>query len=327
MHYDLSKTKKPRLLDQVRETIRTKHYSIRTEQSYVQWIRRYIIFHNKRHPEDIGEKEINAFLKHLAVNRSVTASTQTQALSAIIFLYKEVLGREIGFIENVYRAKKPRRLPIVFSRQELRAIMRHLSGERWLMANIIYGAGLRLMECLRLRIKDIDFSYMQIIVRDGKGQKDRITILPDIIKHPLKEHLKKVWNRHQNDLKEGYGRVSLPSALSRKYPNADKEWGWQYVFPSRNRSVDPRSGLIKRHHLSEHFLQRAIKSALRTAKISKMGSTHSLRHSFATHLLEDGYDIRSIQELLGHKDVRTTMIYTHVLNRGGRGVKSPADHL
>jgi integron integrase len=327
MNYDLSKTRKPRLLDQVRETIRTKHYSIRTEQSYVQWIRRYILFHHKKHPKDMGEKEINAFLKHLAVNRNVTASTQTQALSAILFLYKEVLGEKIGFIENIYRAKKPRRLPVVFSRREVREIMRHLSGEKWLMANIIYGAGLRLMECLRLRIKDVDFAYNQITVRDGKGQQDRITMLPEIIKNPLKEHLKKVWHLHQKDLKDGYGKVSMPYALSRKYPNADREWGWQYVFPSINRSVDPRSGLVKRHHLSDQFLQRAIKTALKNAKISKGGSTHSLRHSFATHILEAGYDIRSIQELLGHKDVRTTMIYTHVLNRGGRGVKSPADHL
>ncbi|MBW2431272.1 MAG: integron integrase [Deltaproteobacteria bacterium] len=327
MNYDPSEPEKPRLLDQVRETLRTKHYSIRTEQSYVQWIRRYILFHNKRHPKDMREKEINAFLKHLAVNRNLAASTQTQVLSAILFLYKEVLGYEIGFIENIHRAKKPRRLPVVFSRREVREIMRHLKGEKWIMANIIYGAGLRLMECLRLRIKDVDFSYNQITVRDGKGQQDRITVLPDIVKHPLKEHLKRVWKQHQNDLKNGYGRVSLHFALARKYPNADKEWGWQYVFPSRSRSVDPRSGLIKRHHLSEQFLQRSIKTALRDAKISKRGSTHSLRHSFATHLLEDGYDIRSIQELLGHKDIRTTMVYTHILNRGGRGVKSPADQL
>lgn len=275
----------------------------------------------------MGEKEINAFLKHLAVNRNVTASTQTQALSTLLFLYKKVLGQDIGFIENIYRAKKPRRLPVVFSRQEVREIMQRLTGEKWLMANIIYGEGLRLMECLRLRIKDVDFAYNQITVRDGKGQQDRITMLPEIIKNPLKGHLKKVWHLHQKDLKDGYGRVSMPYALSRKYPNADREWGWQYVFPSINRSVDPRSGLVKRHHLSEQFLQRAIKTAIRNAKISKRGSTHSLRHSFATHLLEDGYDIRSIQELLGHKDVRTTMVYTHVLNRGGRGVKSPADHL
>lgn len=275
----------------------------------------------------MGEKEINAFLKHLAVNRNVAASTQTQALSAILFLYKEVLGREIGFIENIYRAKKPRRLPVVFSRREVREIMRHLTGDKWIMANVIYGAGLRLMECLRLRIKDVDFTYNQITVRDGKGQVDRITVLPDIVKHPLKEHLNKVWRQHQNDLKKGYGRVFLPFALARKYPKAEIEWGWQYVFPSRNRSVDPRSGLIKRHHIGEQYLQRAIKTALRNAKINKSGSTHSLRHSFATHLLEDGYDIRSIQELLGHKDIRTTMVYTHVLNRGGRGVKSPADQL
>jgi integron integrase len=275
----------------------------------------------------MGEKEINAFLKHLAVNRNVTASTQTQALSAILFLYKEVLGEKIGFIENIYRAKKPRRLPVVFSRQEIREIMKHLSGEKWLMANIIYGAGLRLMECLRLRIKDVDFSYNQITVRDGKGQQDRITMLPEIITNPLKEHLKKVWHLHQKDLKDGYGRVSMPYALSRKYPNADKEWGWQYVFPSINRAVDPRSGLVKRHHLSEKVFQRELKAVLRKTGIRKMGSSHTLRHSFATHLLEDGYDIRSIQELLGHKDVRTTMIYTHVLNRGGKGVKSPADRL
>jgi integron integrase len=254
INLNLSKPGKPRLLDKVREAIRTKHYSIRTEQSYVQWIRRYILFHNKRHPKDMGQKEINAFLKHLAVNRNVTASTQTQALCAILFLYKDVLNLEIGFVENIYRAKKPRRLPVVFSRLEVREIMRYLTGEKWIMANVIYGAGLRLMECLRLRIKDVDFSYNQITVRDGKGQVDRITVLPDIIRHPLREHLKNVWRHHQNDLKKGYGRVSLPFALVRKYPNADKEWGWQYVFPSRNLSVDPRSGLIKRHHLGEQYL-------------------------------------------------------------------------
>ena len=327
MNYNLSEAAKPRLLDQVRETIRTKHYSIRTEQIYVQWVRRYILFHNKRHPKDMGEKEINAFLKHLAVNRNVTASTQTQALSAILFLYKEVLEGEIGFIENIYRAKKPRRLPVVFTRQEIREIMQYLSGEKWLMANIIYGAGLRLMECLRLRVKDIDFSYNQITVRDGKGQQDRITMLPESIKHPLKKHIEKVWRIHQKDLKEGYGSVYMPYALSRKYRNADREWGWQYIFPSRNRSVDPRSDKVRRHHLNQQVLQRTIKVAIRKAAINKQGSSHSLRHSFATHLLEDGYDIRSIQELLGHKDVKTTMIYTHVLRRGGQGVKSPADRL
>lgn len=327
MNYNHSETGKPRVLDQVRETIRIKHYSIRTEQIYVQWIRRYILFHNKRHPKNMGEKEINAFLKHLAVNRNVTASTQSQALSAIMFLYKEVIGEEIGFVENIYRAKKPRRLPVVFSRQEIREIMRHLSGEKWLIANIIYGAGLRLMECLRLRVKDVDFSYNQITVRDGKGQQDRITTLPEYIKHPLIKHLEKVWRIHQKDLKEGYGSVYMPYALSRKYRNVGREWGWQYVFPSRNRSVDPRSGKVRRHHLNQQVLQRAIKAAIRKAAINKQGSSHCLRHSFATHLLEDGYDIRSIQELLGHKDVKTTMVYTHVLKRGGQGVKSPADRL
>jgi integron integrase len=319
--------KKTKLLDQVRETIRTKHYSYRTEQTYVQWIRGYILFHGKKHPKDMGEEEINRFLKYLAVQRNVAASTQTQALSALLFLYKQVLRQDIGLIENIHRAKQPVRLPVVFSRDEVRRLMRNLQGEKHLMANLIYGAGLRLMECLRLRVKDVDFSYSQITVRGGKGDKDRITMLPEIIKHPLKEHLKKVWRLHQQDLRDGFGRVSMPFALSRKYPNADKEWGWQYVFPSINRSVDPISGNIKRHHLSEKVFQRAIKTAIRKAGISKRGSSHTLRHSFATHLLEDGYDIRSIQELLGHKDVKTTMIYTHVLNRGGKGVKSPADSL
>jgi integron integrase len=327
MSYAFSKTKKPRLLDQLRETLRTRHYSIRTEQSYVQWIRRFIIFHNKKHPKLLGEKEINAFLTHLAVNRRVSASTQTQALCAILFLYKEVLGHEIGFIENIHRAKKPKRLPVVFARNEIRMLMKQLNGEKWLMANLIYGSGLRLMECLRLRVKDVDFSYNQITVRDGKGNQDRITMLPETIKHPLKKHLENVWRIHQKDLKEGYGSVYLPYALSRKYRNADREWGWQYVFPSQNRSVDPRSGKIRRHHLNQQVLQRAIKAAIRNAAINKQGSSHSLRHSFATHLLEDGYDIRSIQELLGHKDVKTTMVYTHVLKRGGQGVKSPADSL
>jgi len=327
MNRNYPKAVKPRLLDQVREIIRTKHYSIRTEQTYVQWIRRYIYFHNKRHPKDMGEREINAFLKHLAVNRNVTASTQTQALSAILFLYKEVLRQDIDYIDNIYRAKKPKRLPVVFAREEIRKIMQHLSGEKWLMANLLYGAGIRLMECLRLRVKDIDFSYSQITVRDGKGNQDRITMLPEIVKHPLKEHLKKVWQIHQKDLKEGYGRVYLPYAIARKYRNADREWGWQYAFPSKNRSVDPRSGEIRRHHLNPQVLQRAIKAAIKNAAINKQGSSHSLRHSFATHLLEDGYDIRSIQELLGHKDVKTTMVYTHVLKRGGQGVKSPADRL
>lgn len=327
MNHDPYKNKQPRLLDQVGNVIRVKHYSIRTEQSYVQWIRRYILFHNKKHPKDMGEKEINAFLKHLAVNRNVSASTQTQALSAILFLYKEVLGQEIGFIENIYRAKKPKRIPVVFTRDEIRAVMKHLKGEKWTMANLIYGSGLRLMECLRLRVKDVDFSYNQILVRDGKGHQDRITMLPETIKHPLKKHLENVWRTHQKDLKEGYGSVYLPYVLSRKYRTADREWGWQYVFPSRKRSVDPRSGKIRRHHLNQQVLQRAIKSAIRSAAINKQGSSHSLRHSFATHLLEDGYDIRSIQELLDHKDVKTTMVYTHVLKRGGKGVKSPADRL
>jgi integron integrase len=318
-------TVKPRLLDQVREKIRLKHYSIRTEHAYVDWIKRYILFHNKRHPQEMGKQEVERFLTHLAVERHVAASTQNQALSAILFLYKEVLEQDIGWLDNVERAKRPARLPVVLTATEARAVLAHLEGRHRLMANLLYGAGLRLMECVRLRVKDLDFEYRQITVRDGKGQKDRLTLLPDSLIEPLQTHLADVKILHEQDLRQGFGNVYLPFALDRKYPNAGREWGWQYVFPAAQRSIDPRSHIERRHHLDEQTLQRAFKNAVRAADLTKPASCHLLRHSFATHLLMSGYDIRTVQELLGHKDVSTTMIYTHVLNRGGRGVVSPLD--
>jgi integron integrase len=316
---------KPKLLDLVRNTIRLKHYSIRTERAYIDWIRRFILFHHKRHPASMGAPEISAFLSHLAVEGKVAASTQTQALSAIVFLYREVLKRDVGSLGEVARAKRPERLPVVFSRAEVRGVLAHLDGAHWLMASLLYGAGLRLMECIRLRVKDIDFAYRQILVRDGKGQKDRVTMLPQALVEPLKHQLEKAKVLHEQDLTEGFGQVYPPFALDRKYAQASREWGWQYVFPARRRSIDPRSGKERRHHIDEKALQEAVKKAVRAANILKPGSCHTFRHSFATHLLEAGYDIRTVQELLGHKDVRTTMIYTHVLNRGGKGARSPLD--
>jgi integron integrase len=315
----------PKLLDQVRTVARLKHYSIKTEQAYVHWIKRYIFFHQKRHPAEMAETEIRQFLSHLAVHLNVSASTQTVALSALLFLYRDVLKRSLPYIDHIERAKPSRHLPVVFTRAEVQTVLAHLSGTHLLLASLLYGAGLRLMEALRLRIKDVDFSQNQIVVRDGKGATDRITVLPATIKQALVDHLRRVKLLHQKDLQEGFGRVYLPTALERKYVNADREWCWQYVFPALKRSRDPRSGLERRHHTAPESLQRAVKSAIRLAKIPKNGSCHTFRHSFATHLLADGYDIRTVQELLGHKDVRTTMIYTHVLNRGGRGVKSPLD--
>ncbi len=316
---------KPKLLEQVSHIIRCKHYSIRTEESYINWIKRYIFFHNSKHPKDMGATEISSFLTHLATQKKVAASTQNQALCALVFLYKEVLKVEPGTLQDLVRAKKPPKLPVVFTREEVKALLLHLDGVHWLMGQILYGAGLRLLECLRLRVKDIDFGYRQIIVRDGKGSKDRTTMLPEILIKELKRHLDKVKAIHETDLKTGFGAVYLPYALERKYPKANRSWGWQYIFPAQRRSIDPRSGVERRHHFSESSLQRAVKKAIRAAGINKHGSCHALRHSFATHLLEAGYDIRTVQELLGHKDVSTTMIYTHVLNRGGKGVQSPAD--
>lgn len=318
---------KRKLLDQVRDAIRVRHYSIRTEEAYVGWIKRYIFFHGKRHPADMGQEEITAFLSSLAVERNVAASTQNQALAALLFLYREVLGSDPGWLDDIVRAKRPERLPVVLVREEVGRLMRELGGLHWIMVMLMYGAGLRRLECLRLRVKDIDFDANQIVVRDGKGAKDRMTMLPSIVKKPLADHLLKVRRIHEHDLRAGFGRVMLPHALARKYPNADREWAWQWVFPARHISTDPRTGERRRHHLHESVLQRAVSAAARAARIPKMVHCHTLRHSFATHLLEDGYDIRTVQELLGHRDVSTTMIYTHVLNRGGRGVASPADRL
>lgn len=320
-----SSTSTPRLLEQVRELIRIRHYSIRTEQAYLQWIRRYIIFHGRRHPSELGAPELTAFLSDLAVRGNVAASTQNQALNAILFLYRDVLKITLPWLEHVQRAKRSQRLPVVLTHDEVKRLLAQLEGTVWLMASMTYGGGLRLLECLRLRVKDVDFDRAELTIRDGKGQKDRVTTLPKRLIEPLRDHLARVKVRHQQDLQEGFGRVHLPFALERKYPNADREWGWQYAFPSSRRSLDPRSGIERRHHANPEVLQRAIKNAVRRAHIIKPASVHTLRHSFATHLLEAGYDIRTVQELLGHSDVKTTMIYTHVLNRGGRGVVSPFD--
>jgi integron integrase len=320
----MSTQPKKKLLDQVRDAIRVKHYSIRTEQAYTGWIRRYILFHDKRHPQEMGAPEITAFLTYLAVDQNVAASTQNQALAALLFLYREVLKMDPGPIDAV-RAKKPKRLPTVLTKEEVKIIIAALSGVNALVARLLYGSGLRLIECLRLRVKDLDFSYRQITVRDGKGFKDRVTILPESLIDPLRGHLRRVRMIHQQDLDQGYGAVFLPYALERKYPNAHKEWIWQYVFPSDRRSTDPRSGIVRRHHLHESTVQKAVREAALLAQLSKRVNCHTFRHSFATHLLEAGYDIRTVQELLGHKDVKTTQIYTHVLNRGGLSVRSPLD--
>ena len=318
---------KPKLLDQTREAIRTRHYSLQTEKMYVHWIKRFIFFHHKRHPLDMAEEEIGQFLSNLATEKHVSASTQNQALNALLFLYRQVLDKPIGYVNGVVRAKRPRRLPVVLTRQEVRALLGGLEGADWLRAMLLYGAGLRLMECLRLRVKDIDFASTQIVVRGGKGDKDRVTMLPTAVQEPLRQHLERIRTQYQQDVERDYGGVSLPNALARKYPNAAKEWSWQWVFPASKLSTDPRSGLIRRHHLHETVLQKAVRDACRKVGLSKPAGCHTFRHCFATHLLEDGYDIRTVQELLGHKDVSTTMQYTHVLNRGGRGVFSPADRL
>ena len=313
-----------KLLDQVRDALRLKHYSIRTEEAYINWIKRYIFFHHKRHPAEMGAPEIEAFLTHLAVDEQVAASTQNQALSALLFLYREVLHQELGPVDAL-RAKKPKRLPTVLTRDEVQRLLGQMSGTHQLMARLLYGSGLRLLECLRLRVKDLDFDYRTVTVRDGKGEQDRVTVLPDSLIAPLQEHLLRVKRLHDQDLARGQGAVYLPDALERKYPNAHREWGWQYLFPSDRLSVDPRTGAVRRHHLDESGLQKAIRQAAQRAGIPKPVGPHTLRHSFATHLLEAHYDIRTVQELLGHKNVRTTMIYTHVLQRGGLAVRSPLD--
>jgi integron integrase len=316
---------KPKLLDEVRTVARLRHLSYRTEESYVSVIRRFILFHGKRHPREMGVEEIRAFLAHMAVEEHVAASTQNVAFHALQFLYREVLGVELPEIGEVERAKGPKKVPVVFTRDEAQQVLARLGGHHALMARLLYGSGLRLMECIRLRVKDLDFGYKEVRVVDGKGARDRRTILPASLLEPLRQHLREVEALHQADLAAGFGAVHLPYALARKYPGAEREPGWQYVFPAARRSVDPRGGGERRHHADESGLQRAVKAAIKAAGIVKRASCHTFRHSFATHLLEDGYDIRTVQELLGHADVRTTMIYTHVLNRGGKGVRSPLD--
>ncbi len=315
------------LMGEVRSALRARHYSRRTEQAYCLWVRRFIRFHGLRHPSDMAEAEINAFVTHLAVGQHVSASTQTQALSAILFLYRHVLGRDIGALTDLVRAQKPRRLPIVLTADEVKSVLAELEGDKRLMASLMYGAGLRLNECLRLRVQDIDFSRSEIVVRSGKGAKDRMTMLPEALAAPLRRHLARVKQIHERDLAAGWGRVQLPDAVERKYPRAATDWRWQWVFPQQSMWKDPLTGTRGRHHVHETLVQRAMTDAVRRADLTKRATCHTLRHSFATHLLEAGYDIRTIQELLGHKDVRTTMIYTHVLNRGGQGVRSPIDGL
>lgn len=317
----------PKLLEQVRDRIRMKHYSIRTETQYLQWIRRFILFHDKRHPRDMAAPEIEAFLTHLAVVGNVSSSTQNQALSALLFLYREVLQMELPWLDNVTRAKRPQRLPVVLTSQEVRAVLGQMSGLYGLMAALLYGTGMRLMECVRLRVKDVDFERSEIVVRDGKGAKDRVTMLPGAVVTELQAHLLRRHTLFEADKRIGKVSVYLPDALAVKYPNAPAEWGWQYVFASGSFSIDPRSGVERRHHIDEKLLQRAMKKAVQATGIVKPATPHTLRHSFATHLLQSGYDIRTIQELLGHSDIATTMIYTHVLNKGGRGVASPLDAL
>jgi len=316
-----------KLLDQVSIAIRARHYSRRTEDSYRRWIRKFIIFNGKRHPLELSEKDVTSFLSHLATDKNVSASTQNQALSAILFLYRDVLKQDLGWLEGVVRAKKPQRLPVVLTHGEVQEVLRRMSGVPLLMASLLYGSGLRLLECCRLRIKDIDFEKNEITVRSGKGNKDRVTLLPERLKKPLAEHIRRIKVQHDKDLSRGRGSVSLPDALGRKYPGASREWSWQWVFPATRFYRDQDTGGYMRHHLHETVLQRAVKEAVRAAGIPKHATCHTFRHSFATHLLEHNYDIRTIQELLGHVDVSTTMIYTHVLNRGGRGVRSPLDDM
>jgi integron integrase len=317
----------PKLLDQVKGKIRLKHYSIRTEQAYTDWIKRFILHFGKRHPRDMGATEVEQFLTHLAVNGRVAASTQNQAKCALLFLYKEVLAIELPWLDNVEQAKTPKRLPVVLNRDEIQAILSRLTGTHWLVASLLYGTGMRIMECLRLRVQDVDIKRNEILIRDGKGFKDRVTMLPMSLVVSLQTHLVKVRELHENDLAQNFGAVYMPYALERKYPNAAKEWIWQYVFPAAKLSTDPRTKIVRRHHIQEQAIQRAVKQAARDADLTKAATPHTFRHSFATHLLEGGYDIRTVQELLGHSDVSTTMIYTHVLNKGGKGVLSPLDQL
>ena len=317
----------PRLLEQVRGRIRFKHYSIRTEDAYLDWIKRFIRHFGKRHPRDMGAAEVQEFLTHLAVAGRVAAATQNQAKSALLFLYKEVLEVELPWLDDIGSARTSKRLPVVLTQAEVSAVLVRLVGGHNLIGRLLYGTGMRIMECLRLRVKDVDFERGEILVRDGKGFKDRVTMLPASVAPGLREHVERIRELHRQDLAGGHGEVHLPYALDRKYPQAGREWMWQYIFPSAKLSVDPRSGVVRRHHVQDQSVQRAIKVAVRAAGIHQPATPHTLRHSFATHLLEGGYDIRTVRELLGHADVKTTMIYTHVLDRGGRGVVSPEDRM
>jgi len=314
-----------KLLDYIHNCIRTKHLSIRTEEAYINWIKRYILFHKKIHPREMRESHIEQFLAFLAVEKKVSASTQNQALNAILFLYREVLHIEIGNLHDIVRAKRTHRIPVVFAKKEIDSILQHLHGSQWLICALLYGSGMRLLECHRLRVKDVDFLRKQIVVREGKGEKDRITVLPASLLPHLERQIAKVKLLHQEDKAEGYGDVYLPDAIRKKFPRAAKEFLWQYIFPASKRSMDPVSGAIQRHHIDESVVQRAFKTALQKSEVRKAGTIHSLRHSFATHLLENGYNIRTVQELLGHADVRTTQIYTHVVDRGNLNIRSPLD--
>ena len=316
---------RPRLLDQLRQAVRLRHYSPRTEQAYVRWARRYVIYHHKRHPAELGGGEVTQFLSWLAEERHVSASTQTQALSALLFLYRNVLQLELPWMTEVVRAPNRTRLPVVLTREEVRAVVRRMQGPERLVVMLLYGSGLRLLEALRMRVKDLDFDQDQIVVRGGKGDKDRITMLPQTLKTELRRHLAEVRVLHEKDLGRGAGRVDLPTALARKFQGGDRDWRWQWLFPASRMGVSADDGAPLRHHLHESAVQRAVHVAVHEAGITKRATCHSFRHSFATHLLEDGYDIRTVQELLGHHDVSTTMVYTHVLNRGAFGVRSPAD--
>lgn len=316
---------RPNLLDRIRDAARIRHLSLRTEETYVMWVRRFVMYHGMRHPRDMGKREVEAFLTHLAVEGRVAASTQNQALAAILFLYRHVLERDIGWLEHVVHARRPKRVPIVLTREEVARVLRAMEGTPQLVASLLYGAGLRLMEALRLRVKDVDLEYGQLLVRDGKGGKDRHTVLPESLRPDVKRQLDRSRHVFERDRADDVPGVELPSALARKYPAAGVEWPWHWVFPAPRLSTDPRSGVRRRHHLHEQRVQRTVRSAVRSAGIGKAARSHTLRHSFATHLLEDGYDIRTVQELLGHKDVKTTMIYTHVLQRNRAGVVSPLD--
>jgi len=318
----------PKLRDRLWAEIRRRGYSRRTAKSYWFWIRQFIFHNGKRHPENMGAQEVEGFLSWLAAERNVAAATQNQALAALLFLYQHVLKRQqLPWLSGMVRSKRPVRMPVVLTQAEAGRLLEHMHGVKWLMGSLLYGAGLRQIECLSLRVKDVDFAYRQITVRDGKGGKDRVTMLPEQVVQPLQAHLGRVRTLHQRDLADGHGEVALPNAFARKNPRAGRNWAWQFLFPSKNLSADPESGVIRRHHVFPDTLGRAVKAAAKAARIVKPVSCHTLRHSFATHLLESGHDIRTVQELLGHSDVSTTMIYTHVLNRGGRGVKSPLDKL